>query len=53
MPEIIDLEELEQELNPEGFPSLEAVAITGVGVFDTLKTIAKGILQKLSQGQPA
>jgi signal recognition particle receptor subunit beta len=53
MPDIIDLEELEQELNPEGFPSLEAVAITGVGVFDTLKTIAKGILQKLSQGQPA
>ena len=53
MPDIIDLEELEQELNPEGHPSIEAVAITGVGVFDTLKTIAKGILHRLSQGQPA
>ncbi len=53
MPDIIDIEELEQELNPEGHPSLEAVAITGVGVFDTLKTIAKGILQKLSHSQPA
>ncbi|UCH83835.1 MAG: GTPase domain-containing protein [Candidatus Latescibacterota bacterium] len=49
MPEIIDLEDLEEELNPEGYPSLEAVAITGVGVFDTLKTVAKGILQRLSQ----
>jgi signal recognition particle receptor subunit beta len=49
MPEIIGLDDLEEELNPEGYPSLEAVAITGVGVFDTLKTVAKGILQKLSQ----
>jgi signal recognition particle receptor subunit beta len=49
MPEIIGLEDLEEELNPEGYPSLEAVAINGVGVFDTLKTVAKGILQKLSQ----
>ena len=49
MPDIIGLEDLEEELNPEGYPSLEAVAIKGVGVFDTLKTVAKGILQKLSQ----
>jgi len=49
MPEIIDIEDLEEELNPEGYPSLEAVAISGVGVFDTLKTVAKGILQRLSQ----
>jgi signal recognition particle receptor subunit beta len=49
MPEIIGLEDLEQELNPEHFPSVEAVAINGVGVFDTLKAVAKGVLQKLSQ----
>jgi signal recognition particle receptor subunit beta len=49
MPDIIGVEELEQELNPDGDPSLEAVAIKGVGVFDTLKTVAKGVLQKLSQ----
>ena len=49
MPEIISLEELEQELNPDGYPSLEAVATKGIGVFDTLKTVAKGILQRLSK----
>jgi hypothetical protein len=49
MSDIISLEDLEQELNPDGYPSIEAVAITGVGVFDTLKTIAKGILQRLSK----
>jgi signal recognition particle receptor subunit beta len=49
MPDIIPVDELEQELNPDTYPSIEAVAITGVGVFDTLKAVAKGILQKLSQ----
>ena len=49
MPDIIPVDDLEQELNPDGFPALEAVAITGVGVFDTLKAVAKGVLQKLSQ----
>jgi signal recognition particle receptor subunit beta len=49
MPEIIDLDDLEQELNPEGFPSYEAVAVQGDGVFDTLKAVAKGVLKKLSQ----
>jgi hypothetical protein len=49
MPDIISLEDLEQELNPEGYPNIEAVATTGVGVFDTLKIVAKGILQRLSK----
>jgi signal recognition particle receptor subunit beta len=49
MPDIITVDELEQELNPEGFPSQEAVAVTGEGVFDTLKAVAKGVLAKLSQ----
>ena len=49
MPDIIGLEDLEQEINPEGYPSLEAVATKGVGVFDTLKTVAKGILHRLSK----
>jgi len=48
MPEIIDLEDLEQELNPEASPSYEAIAVKGDGVFDTLKAVAKGVLQKLS-----
>lgn len=49
MPDIISIEDLEYELNPEGYPSLEAVAIEGTGVFDTLKSVAKGVLRKLSQ----
>jgi signal recognition particle receptor subunit beta len=48
MPSIIALEDLEQELNPEGYPYFEAVAVKGEGVFDTLKAVAKGVLQKLS-----
>ena len=49
MPDVISTEELEQELNPDGYPSFEAVAVNGDGVFDTLKSIAKGVLRKLSQ----
>ena len=49
MDDVISVEELEQELNPEEFPSFEAVAVNGEGVFDTLKCVAKGVLKKLSQ----
>ncbi|HEU4365537.1 MAG TPA: GTPase domain-containing protein [Candidatus Krumholzibacteria bacterium] len=49
MENVIELEELEQELNPEKFPSFPAVAVKGDGVFDTLKCVAKGVLKKLSQ----
>ncbi len=48
LPDVISVEELEQELNPKGYPSFEAVAIKGIGVFDTLKAVAKGVLRNLS-----
>jgi len=48
MDDVIPVEELEQELNPEKFPSFPAVAVNGDGVFDTLKCVAKGVLKKLS-----
>jgi signal recognition particle receptor subunit beta len=48
MDNIIPVEEMEQELNPEKFPSFPAVAVKGDGVFDTLKCVAKGVLKKLS-----
>ncbi|MDH4036712.1 MAG: GTPase domain-containing protein [Candidatus Krumholzibacteria bacterium] len=48
MDNVIELDELEQELNPEKFPSFPAVAVKGDGVFDTLKCVAKGVLKKLS-----
>jgi signal recognition particle receptor subunit beta len=49
MPDIISIEDLEQELNPEGYPSFNAVAISGIGVFDTLKSVAKQVLKRLSE----
>jgi signal recognition particle receptor subunit beta len=48
MDNIIPMEEMEQELNPEKFPAFPAVAVKGDGVFDTLKCVAKGVLKKLS-----
>jgi signal recognition particle receptor subunit beta len=48
MDNVIEIDELEQELNPEKFPSFPAVAVKGDGVFDTLKCVAKGVLKKLS-----
>ena len=47
MPDAIPVEELNQELNPEGFDYFEAVAVNGVGVFDTLKCVAKQVLRQL------
>jgi hypothetical protein len=41
LPGILDLEELEETLNPRGVPSFEASAITGAGVHDTLKSVSK------------
>jgi signal recognition particle receptor subunit beta len=49
MPDVITMDDLQMELNPEGNPSYEAVAVRGDGVFDTLKCVAKGVLKKLSQ----
>ncbi len=49
MPDVISVDDLQQELNPEGFPDYEAVAVKGDGVFDTLKAVAKGVLKKLSE----
>lgn len=48
MPETIDLGDLEEELNPRHYPYFEGVATKGVGVFDTLKSVAKGVLRNLS-----
>ena len=47
MPDAIPVDELNQELNPEGFENFEAVAVNGVGVFDTLKCVAKQVLRQL------
>ena len=52
LPEVATIEELRELLNPAGVPEFEAVARTGVGVFDTLKAVAKLVLTELKKGGP-
>jgi hypothetical protein len=47
LPDILPVKELEEALNFRGVKSFEAIAIKGVGVFETLKQIAKEIIIKL------
>src|SRR5437764_11040534 len=50
LPNIAAIEELRSMLNPTNIPEFEAVARTGVGVFDTLKALAKLVLTELKKG---
>jgi signal recognition particle receptor subunit beta len=50
MPAIAPMEELRQVLNPTNVPEFEAVAVSGGGVFDTLKAVAKLVLTELKRG---
>jgi signal recognition particle receptor subunit beta len=50
MPEVMSLEDLRKELNPTGVPDFEAIATEGVGVFETLKAVAKHVLTELRRG---
>jgi signal recognition particle receptor subunit beta len=47
MPGCVPLDELRTQLNPQNVPDFEAIAPQGVGVFDTLKAVAKLVLQEL------
>jgi mutual gliding-motility protein MglA len=49
LPNILPVEELTKQLAVKGEPTLEAVAITGQGVFDTLKEVAKLVLAELKK----
>lgn len=50
LPNAAQVDELRRLLNLRGVPDYEAVAPTGVGVFDTLKAVAKLVLQELKKG---
>ena len=50
LPNVATVEELRGLLNPRMVPEYQAVAPTGVGVFDTLKAIAKLVLTELKKG---
>jgi mutual gliding-motility protein MglA len=49
LPNILPVPELQKHLQVKGEPTLEAVAITGQGVFDTLKEVAKLVLAELKK----
>ncbi|WP_305046381.1 GTP-binding protein [Geoalkalibacter sp.] len=51
LPNVSSLEELRSLLNPDGVPEFEACAMTGEGVFETLKAVAKLILLDLQKGR--
>ncbi len=50
LPSAVPTEELAEMLNPTKVPEFDAVATTGTGVFDTLKALAKQVLQELRKG---
>ncbi len=50
LPNVADVAELRELLNPTNVPDFEGVARTGVGVFDTLKAVAKLVLTELKRG---
>ncbi len=50
LPSAVPIEELSSVLNPQRVPEFEAMAVSGEGVFDTLKALAKQVLTELRKG---
>jgi signal recognition particle receptor subunit beta len=49
LPNAAPVEEMRQVLNPAGVAEFEASAMTGEGVFETLKAVAKAVLSDLKR----
>ena len=49
LPNAAPLAQMKKLLNPKGVPDFEACATSGKGVFETLKAVARAILQDLKQ----
>ncbi|MGE5235647.1 MAG: GTP-binding protein [Acidobacteriota bacterium] len=49
LPSAVSYDELFRTLNVKGEPTFEAVAPKGIGVFETLKAVAKQVLHELSR----
>jgi hypothetical protein len=50
LPNILSPDQLSKELRKKNEPIVEAIAFQGVGVFETLKEIARQVLVELKQG---
>ncbi len=48
-PNAMSIEELDKQLNRFGVPTFEAVAVTGEGVFPTLKVLAEMVLESIDK----
>ncbi len=51
LPAVAPVEQLRELLNPTRVPEFDAVATTGLGVFATLKAVAKLVLTELKRGR--
>ncbi|MBI4521618.1 MAG: GTPase domain-containing protein [Gemmatimonadetes bacterium] len=49
LPDVLPVALLEEQLNFRGVPSFEASAVTGLGVFDTLRAISELVLRRLEK----
>ena len=49
LPGVMSFEQMRKDLNIKDEPTFEAVAPKGIGVFETLKAVAKQVLQELSK----
>ena len=50
LPNVMSVEDMNKALQKKIEPSLEAVAVTGAGVFETLREVSKQVLAKLKKG---
>ena len=50
LPNVMAVEDMNKALQKKIEPSLEAVAVTGAGVFETLREVSKQVLAKLKKG---
>lgn len=50
IPDAMSIEDLEKEVNPHGFPYIEAIATTGEGIFPTLKVLSQKVLEEVNKG---
>ena len=48
LPTAVPVEEMRDNLNPDDLPEHEAVAVTGAGVFETLRAVSKAVIKTLS-----
>jgi hypothetical protein len=51
MPNAVPVAELEEKLNRGNWPTVEAIAVNGDGVFQTLKAISQQVIKRLNREQ--